>query len=246
MNNKIILNPQKGLQQLTICMCLFFAAQLQANVTSADSTELSTKLSAKLANILVNPKNGAISIPQLGAEITLKSPSQYKFEEGLDQKNYSAGAEFWSKTHWGLSGKIEENGLNLSTISQTTESTRIDLNRKLLSSHSSNSYLAMGVGWQSVNVNNVIDTEGLSFSLLGKLALANNILLYGNGGLFQGLDENANKNQVTGYQIEAGLNYKVGSKFSFSAGLKVLDLEDQQFNRRSQTSSFLIGTSLLF
>jgi hypothetical protein len=228
-------NIRNGLIKSALFVCLVFTAQTNAQI-----------IGSNLETTLLNEENKTISTPRLGAQFTINSPSQYKLGAVLDQDNYSAGAEYWSKGNWGLSGKIEENDLSLLGVPKESESARIDVNRKLLSSTKSNSYLAFGLGLQSVNVSDVIDAEGLRFSLLGKLALSENVLFYGNGGLFQSFDESVDDSQVSGYSFEAGLNYQVGSKFSLSAGLKVQDLEDEQLNRRSQTSSFLIGTHLAF
>ena len=191
-------------------------------------------------------KKSSVSEPSLGMKFSITSPTEFKFGKISDKDNFSASAEYWSQSKWGLSGKVQENEFTLPSLPVNSESARINLNRKVLGSATSNSYLAFGVGWQSVNLSDEFEVEGLSFSLLGKLALADNVSLYGTGDLFQGYEENVSNSEVTGYLLEAGLNYKVGAKFSFSAGLKLLDLEDQQFNRKSQSSSFLIGTHLSF
>ena len=172
---------------------------------------------------------------------------QYKPGKSLDQNNYSAKAEFWSKGSWGVSGNIHQNKFNLFGLPKDSDSKRIDVNRKFIKSQNSDSYLAFGLGWQSLNINGTAESDGLNLSLLGKYSFNNNFKLYGNGTLFQALDSDI-EDDVVGIQLEAGVNYQIGSRLSFSAGIKISDLEPQLSSQqgRSFSSRFLIGTNLSF
>ncbi len=208
-------------------------ADLAAEVSSIDTSTKSNKNSTLLSSG--------------NANFSLSNQLQLRPGTAIDQDNYTAKAEYWSKGVWGISGNVQENDLNLFGLPKGSDSKRIDINRKVIKADNSDSYLAFGFGFQSVDIQDTIESEGLNLSLLGKYSFSDNFLLYGNGTLYQGFDDNF-ENDVNGYQFEAGLNYNVGSKLSFSAGLKISDLEGQQNfqERRSFSSSFLIGTSLAF
>lgn len=228
---------KKEFQSVSAILVLLFSAQVEAEVTGivddlyiteTDSQSLSTPLKSKLET-----------------ELSSISLSSYGFSTNLDQDNYTASAEFWSKSEWGFSAKVEETSKKEESMFEKTELARINVNKKLLTSEESDSYLALGMGWQGFDVNKKTESEGLNFSLLGKLALKNNILIYGNGGLYQAFEEGTDSDQNKAYTLEAGVKYKVDSNLSVSAGLKVVDVDDLQLNKKEQ-SSFLIGTQLKF
>lgn len=230
---KVMLQFKKEFQLFTAFFLLFFSAQAYAEVIPiVDDLHLkgSDKQSQSAPySLKTNTKSTSISI------------SPYSLSSNLDQDNYTASAEVWSKNKWGLSAKIEEASKQEESILEKTELTRIDINKKLLTSKKSDSYLALGMGWQGFDINKKKEAEGVNFSLLGKLALKNNILFYGSGGLYKG----SNSNEDKAYSLEAGLKYKIDSNLSVSAGLKLFDVDNLNLNEKEQ-SSFLIGTQLKF
>ena len=180
---------------------------------------------------------------------SLSDELQFKPGRAIDQNNFVAKAEFWSKGFWGVSGNIQQNTSNLFGLPKDSDSKRIDVNRKLLRSQSSDSFLALGVGWQTLNIDDgLIDSDGLNVSLLGRYALTENLNLYGNGSFFQEVDNDQAKDDLVGFQVEASLNYQLGSRLSFSAGFKISDLDGQENSAQigGFSSSLLIGTSLSF
>jgi len=181
------------------------------------------------------------------AEINFSDELKFKPGKNIDQDNYEAKAAYWTEGVWGITGNIQENDIGLFGIPEDSEFARIDVNRKFLQADDSGSFMAVGLGLQSLNIQDEIDSEGINLSVLGEYAFSNKLLLFGNGTLFQGFNQSID-NDVFGYQVEAGLNYEVGSQLSFSAGIKVSDLENENIfaQQRSFSSSFLIGTSLAF
>ena len=196
------------------------------------------------------PKNKKSTIFPLASTVfSLSDELQFKPGRTVDQNNYIAKAEFWSKGAWGVSGNIQQNDSNLFGLPKDSDSKRIDVNRKILQAQDSDSFLALGFGWQSFDIEQgLIESDGLNLSLLGKYSFTDNFNLYGNGSVFQSIDNNDFQDDVSGVQLEAGVNYQLGSRLSFSAGFKISDIEAQQTSRqnRSFSSSFLIGTSLSF
>ena len=193
-------------------------------------------------------KKSAI-FPLASTVFSLSNELQFKPGKTVDQNNYVAKAEFWSKGAWGVSGNIQQNASNLIGLPKDSDSKRIDVNRKILQAQNSDSFLALGLGWQSFDIDEgSIESDGLNLSLLGKYSFTNNFNFYGNGSVFQGLDNNDFQDDVSGVQLEAGVSYQLGSRLSFSAGLKISDIEAQQASSQSRSfsSSFLIGTNLSF
>lgn len=241
-NLKRIAKKQGKYLVTALLAAIFYAPLGHAQVIGAD-------LAAEVSNLGANTKAKRNSALFSSAKTTFSLSDELQFKPGaaIDQDNYTAKAEFWSKGVWGISGNVQQNDLKLFGLPKGSDSKRIDINRKVIKADSSDSYLAFGFGFQSVDIQNTIESEGLNLSLLGKYSFTDNFLFYGNGTLFQGFDDSY-QGDVSGYQFEAGLNYSLGSRLSFSAGLKVSDLEGQQNfqESRSFSSSFLIGTSLAF
>jgi len=175
--------------------------------------------------------------------ITLADELQFKPGTQLDESNYSARAEYWNETSWGIAGSIEINDLQIINVPKNSSTRNFDVKKKLFSSEKQTSFLALGLGWQDINYGDSIDAEGINFSLLGELSLTNNLLVYGKGSIFEGLNTDYS---VSGYRFETGVTYKTGKQFSFSAGVRLDELDDQLSNSETVSSSFLLGTHLSF
>lgn len=226
--------------------CFGLLALLTMHSANAQNLELNFE-----TDLLINQtvtKTNALGIPtnQPKAVITLSDKLQFKPGAKLNQDNYSAKAEIWTNNNWGLIGSIEVNGLEIIDSPKNSETKSIDLKRKLINSEKSNSFLALGLGWQDINLDEDIDAEGINISLLGKWSFSDNFQVYGKGAIFEGLNNDDSNYSVSGYRFETGVKYKVGKKLSFSAGVKVQDFEDQQTNTRNSSSSLLLGTHLSF
>jgi len=161
--------------------------------------------------------------------ITLADELQFKPGTQLDESNYSARAEYWNETSWGIAGSIEINDLQIINVPKNSSTRNFDVKKKLFSSEKQTSFL--------------VDAEGINFSLLGELSLTNNLLVYGKGSIFEGLNTDYS---VSGYRFETGVTYKTGKQFSFSAGVRLDELDDQLSNSETVSSSFLLGTHLSF
>ena len=227
----------------------FIAVTLLCSPLSVSYAQIvGADLAVDSANNQQKNKKSAI-FPLASTVFSLSDELQFKPGKTVDQNNFIAKAEFWSKGAWGISGNIQQNVGNLFGLPKDSDSKRIDVNRKILQAQNSDSFLALGFGWQSLDIDEgFIESNGLNLSLLGKYSFTNNFNFYGNGSVFQGLDNNDFQDDVSGVQLEAGVSYHLGSRLSFSAGLKVSDIEAQQASRqnRSFSSSFLIGTNLSF
>jgi len=177
------------------------------------------------------------------SNISIADKLQFKPGTGIDEKNYSASAEFWNKASWGIAGSIEINDLKIINAPKNSSTRNLDVNKKLFSSEKQKSYLALGLGWKDVSYGDTIDAEGINLSLLGELSLTNNLLVYGKGSVFESINTDYT---VSGYRIETGVTYKSDQQFSFSAGVRLDELDNQFGDSEAISSSFLLGTHLSF
>jgi len=102
------------------------------------------------------------------------------------------------------------------------------------------------VGWKSFNLGSEIDVEGVNVSLLGRYSLANKLSIYGTGARFDSVNDSSSSRSVSGYRFETGVKYQATNRFSFSAGLRLQDMQDSANDVSNNSSSFLIGTHLSF
>jgi len=231
---------------LAVCLLIVLIV-LTSNQAYALASNTADEEKAEQSTFLNTQKTPSSLFHSSSVHVVLSPELEFKPGKSLNQDNYAAKAEYWTEGKWGVSSNIRENQVGLYGVPDNSDFKRIDVNRKFLQAKDSCSFLAWGLGLQSLNIEDQIDSEGLNLSLLGEYTIGNRFSLFGNGTLFQGFDNDFDR-EVFGYQIEAGVNYQVGSNLSFSAGLKVSDLEQQQdfSGYRSFSSSFLIGTSLAF
>lgn len=163
------------------------------------------------------------------------------------KSDFAGGGEYFGKNRWGITGSFVSNDTGLFGEPDNSESVSVNIKRQLLRSKDASNYLAVGFGWQAIEIENDIDAKGLSFSLLGKMNVANSLQLYGSSAWFPELDSSLPQDNVTGYKLEAGLLFKARSRLSLRAGVKVLDLDNRRYGYdRASSSSFLLGTHLTF
>jgi len=220
--------------QLNVAVFLMLFANIGLSQSIGSSLEPDFLADQKVIQSESNTRYGLISI---------SNELQFKPGTKLDQDNYSAKAKLWSNKNWSVTGRVEVNDLKIIDTPKNSSNRRLAINKKLFTAGQSNSYLALGLGWQDISLNNAIDSEGINVSLLGKYSVTNNFLVYGEGSLFESLQSDYT---VSGYQFETGIKYSANKRFSFSAGVKVLDFENQNTSARNSSSSFLLGTHLSF
>jgi len=194
-------NKAKLVKQLSIVLLAIWCSKIAFSQTLGSS--LQTNFLTEIDETKSSPKT----------RITIADELQFKPGTQLDENNYSASAEYWNETSWGIAGSIEINDLQIINLPKNSSFRNFDVKKKLFSSQKETSYLALGLGWQDINYGDSIDAEGINFSLLGELSLTNNLLVYGKGSIFEGLNTDYS---VSGYRFETGVTYKTGKQFSFS------------------------------
>lgn len=176
----------------------------------------------------------------------------FKPNVGSKRSSFASGAEFWSKNKWGVSGNVSVNGSNLFGVPDNSELLNIDVNRQLLRSKDKTDYLAVGLGWQSISIDDGLEADGPKLSLQGKYSLASRLQLYGSSAWFPELEKDTPNNALVGYKFEAGLLFKPKvlmpkSSLSLKAGVQVYDLNSNASSLNNAASSvFSLGTNLAF
>ena len=226
----------------------------------AFSTSLSHAESLDLPSIsLADSLNFDTSIDAAGTGYSLENTPKYLWvsdklslkvdnsESTSSRSSFASGGEYWAKNKWGISGSFSSNDESLLLGSpKNSELFNVDVNRQLLRSENKKNYLAVGLGWQSVDVDNSLDADGLRLSLLGKYSLAKRIQVYGTSSWFPeeiGISESA----LSGYNLEAGVLFKPKGSFSLQAGFRFYDFGKGTSSIDSDGSSiFTLGTKLSF
>ena len=168
-------------------------------------------------------------------------------EIGSTSSSFSSGGEYWTKNKWGISGNFSSNDESvLLGAPKNSELLNIDINRQLLRSKNKENYLAVGLGWQSVDVDDSVDADGVRLSLLGKYSLAKRIQFYGTSSWFPE-EIGSSDSSLSGYNLEAGLLYKPKSRLSLQAGFRFYDYRNGSSSVENTGSSiFTLGTKLSF
>ncbi|MFT5612379.1 MAG: opacity protein-like surface antigen, partial [Polaribacter sp.] len=105
----------------------------------------------------------------------------------------------------------------------------------------------LGLGWQELTIESLLEASGPKVSISGRLNLDSTIpslQLYGLTSYFPELEDELQNNDATAFEVEAGLLYRPLPSVSFKAGYRyfALDLEDPEIRALGTTSGFLIGT----
>ena len=129
---------------------------------------------------------------------------------------------------------------------KNSELFNVDVNRQLFRSKNKKDYLAFGLGWQSIDVDNSIDADGLRLSLLGKYSLAKRLQVYGTSSWFPEY-VGSSDSSLSGYDLEAGLLFQPRKSLSLQAGFRFYDFGKGSSSLNDVGSSiFTLGTKLSF
>lgn len=215
---------------LTIACCISTSF---AETTQLPTSDFSLKIDSEVSELLATPKY-----------LWVSDKLDFKPRSKKTSDSFASKAELWSKSRWGLSGSLSKNDTQLFGVPKNSLLSSVNLNRQLLRSKNKTDYLALGIGWQGIDIKDTVEADGLTISLSGKYSVAKSFQLYGSSSWFHDLETNSRLQDIDGYNLEAGILFKTRSKLSFKAGYKVFDLEGD-FNS-SNSASFQLGTSLNF
>ena len=169
------------------------------------------------------------------------------FEADFSGSEIDAGAlgssgEFWFDQKWGMGGQIYQSDLEEDNFDDT-ELLNLDFKRRIFSL-TDNTFLALGLGWQDVNIDNE-SSDGARVLLEGRVGLGGVVYLYGQTAWFPELDDFSNRSNVDGKEFEAGLSYDPLPFFSLRAGYRKFKI-DYTNNKNDKDESagstgFVIG-----
>lgn len=178
-------------------------------------------------------------------KLSLKSNASENKVSG--RSSFASGAEYWAKSKWGLSANFSSNDSSLLLgIPKNSKLLNVDVNRQLLRSKNKKNYLAVGLGWQNITVDDNLDANGLRLSLLGKYSLANRLQVYGASSWFPELERVSSNSDLSGYNLEAGLLFKPKASISLQAGFRFYDFSKGVASIESGAPVFTLGTKLSF
>ena len=154
--------------------------------------------------------------------------------------------EYWSK-NWGVSAKLLQNNQDdVFGLPKDSEYFNLDIKRRFGGHDTSN--IELGLGWQELNIDSLLEASGPKVSLGGRLNLKPSIQVYGLTSYFPELEDNLQNNDATAYEVEAGVLYKPIPSVSLKAGYRhfSLDLENPVIEELGSSSGFLLGTDWEF
>jgi hypothetical protein len=125
-----------------------------------------------------------------------------------------------------------------------------------------NNYLAIGAGWQQIDLDTIGlsgETSGPRLALEGRIALGGLFYIYGQGYYLPSLDDAQAVDpafgplrNMDGHMLEAGLSWKIAPFMSMRGGYRRQDLNftttllDVEIDGEAEWSGFLLGLSFRF
>ncbi|MBX2849790.1 MAG: hypothetical protein KTR16_15815 [Acidiferrobacterales bacterium] len=152
-------------------------------------------------------------------------------------------SELWGD-RWGVSANVMQNDKNdVFGFPDDSQFFNLDVKRRFGSRDKSN--VELGLGWQELNIDSILEASGPRVSLGGKLNLFSSFQVYGTTSYFPELADDLENNDGTAYEVEAGVLYSPFPSVSLKAGYRhfSLDIEENSFIEEIGSSSgFLLGT----
>lgn len=163
--------------------------------------------------------------------------------DNSEYESFLGKGEFWSN-NWGVSAKLLQNDKDdVFGFPEDSEFFNLDVKRRFGSRDKSN--FELGLGWQELNIDSILEASGPRVSLSGKLNLFSSFQVYGLTSYFPELADDIENNDATAYELEAGLLYQPIPNISFKAGYRhfSLDIEENSaIEELGSSSGFLLGT----
>lgn len=167
--------------------------------------------------------------------------------------SYDAGGvgiegEAWWNQRWGLKGSLYRSDVLESNSGEGPDFLSVDVKRRLISP-TRNNFLALGLGWQSVDLTKEADTEGYRLVLQGGIGLTPVLSFYGHTAWMPGLVSSDEIKDPEGLEFEAGIAVKPFPFLSFRAGYRAFKLDYvsiQGANETSKSRGVVLGAGVTF
>lgn len=169
-------------------------------------------------------------------------------DASFDAGTVGADAEAWWGHKWGLQGSLYKSDVLESNSREGPDFLSIDVKRRLISP-TRNNFLALGLGWQSVELGQGADTQGYRFLMQGGLGLTPVLSLYGHVAWLPGMVASDELEDPRGLEFEAGIAIKPFPFLSFRAGYRQFRLDYESIEGEDETSKstgVIVGAGLIF
>lgn len=163
--------------------------------------------------------------------------------------SFISQTDVWNND-WGFSGKLLQNDDDLFGIPDNSAYLNIDVKRRFLGN--SNNFLAVGLGWQDIDIesrdaDSRLEVSGPKLSLEGQFNLFRSMKLYGQTAWFPEMDSTYQEEPASGYEFEAGVMVSPLPALSLKAGFRHFELKydtdtDNSSDSIGSTSGFLLGS----
>jgi len=167
------------------------------------------------------------------------------FDNSIEYESFVGKSEVWSD-QWGVSAELLQNEQN-DVFGMPADSEYFNFDVKRRFGRPDKTSVELGLGWQQLNIDSQLEASGPKLSLTGRFSLRNSLKLYGLTSWFPELEDEYNTDeQMTAYELEAGLLYQPYPFISLKAGYRhfALDLQNQNVEELGSSSNFLLGTDL--
>ncbi len=177
------------------------------------------------------------SLMWLSDDVSISAFDDSQYESFLGK------GEFWGNK-WGVSAKLLQNDKDdVFGLPEDSQFFNLDIKRRFGSRDKSN--FELGLGWQELNIDSILEASGPRVSLSGTLNVFSSFQVYGLTTYLPELADELENNDGSAYELEAGVLYSPIPSFSFRAGYRhfSLDIEENSgIEELGSTSGFLLGT----
>lgn len=169
-------------------------------------------------------------------------------DASFDAGTVGAEGEVWWAQKWGIKGSLYKSDVVESNSREGPDFLSVDIKRRLISP-TENNFLALGLGWQDVELGQGVDTQGYRLLLQGGLGLTPVLSIYGHTAWLPGMVESDELEDPKGLEFEAGIALKPFPFVSFRAGYRTFKLDYvsvQGANEQSKSKGVIIGAGVTF
>ena len=170
------------------------------------------------------------------------TPSQNSGDSSVIESDvlYEYGEQWWNQK-WGARGAIyqsDQSGLDF----DNNKHLAVDVKRRLFTTPG-NSYLAVGLGWDDIELPGDYSTSGMRFVAEGRYGVVGPAYLFGHASFTPWLSDMENMASPNGKELEIGLAVNPFPSMSLKAGYRNYWLDS---GNPGDTSSFNNGNNGLF
>lgn len=160
----------------------------------------------------------------------------------LDVGSFSLRAESWLSKSWGLKGAYYSSDIEQGNL-QDQQRISLDLKRRLISP-TENTFVAVGIGWENIQLATGGSSSGMRLSLDGRIGIGGILSVYGQAAWMPSLGDANGFSDLSGTEFETGLVLDPLPFLSIRAGFRQFDLDytSGAGDGSSKTNGIILGT----